>query len=416
MVERLTDNFIKSITPPASGNRVTYDSEVRGFGIRVTAKGAKSFVLNYRFDDPDEPGRRSSEYRYTIGNYGPHDWSLQAARKEASAWRRKIDRGESHPLAERNARKAAVKAIRQAETYAQAVEDYIKREQKGRRGNATADEIRRVLLKEGAAWSGRSMKTIKPAEISALLDGIRDDGRRYLANRMYAYLQTFFKWCQRADVGIVGVSPMIGLVRPWEGEESRDVSFTDDELARLWRAGDAIGGVGSPFLKLLILTGKRKSALASMRWEEIDDDGLWTPRGDRRRKKSNKRLHAIPLPGLAMRVLQPLRGNSDYGPVFPGRTHGSVICPGTALQNRVKQESGVEKFYWHAVRHTVETKLAELRILPHIRDIILDHAPARGAGAGYDHYSYGPEIREALEKWAKHIEGLVTSGDVALLR
>jgi hypothetical protein len=31
--------------------------------------------------------------------------------------------------------------------------------------------------------------------------------------------------------------------------------------------------------------------------------------------------------------------------------------------------------------------MAELRIPPHIRDLILDHAPARGSGAGYDHYT-----------------------------
>jgi hypothetical protein len=48
--------------------------------------------------------------------------------------------------------------------------------------------------------------------------------------------------------------------------------------------------------------------------------------------------------------------------------------------------------------------MAELSIPPHIRDLILDHAPARGSGAGYDHYTYRDEMREALEAWAGHIE------------
>jgi hypothetical protein len=60
--------------------------------------------------------------------------------------------------------------------------------------------------------------------------------------------------------------------------------------------------------------------------------------------------------------------------------------------------------------------MAELRIPPHIRDLILDHAPARGSGAGYDHYTYRDEMREALEAWARHIEALVAADGVKVLR
>jgi hypothetical protein len=43
VAERLTDRLVRSLTPPAKGNKVTYDSEVRGFGVRVTAAGAVAF-------------------------------------------------------------------------------------------------------------------------------------------------------------------------------------------------------------------------------------------------------------------------------------------------------------------------------------------------------------------------------------
>jgi hypothetical protein len=68
------------------------------------------------------------------------------------------------------------------------------------------------------------------------------------------------------------------------------------------------------------------------------------------------------------------------------------------------------------LRHTLETRLAELKVLPHIRDLVLDHAPHRGAGGGYDHHHYRDEMAEALEKWAKHIESVVLPKGVQALR
>ena len=42
---KLADSFIRRVPPPATGNKVWYDTDVSGFGIRVTARGAKAFVL-----------------------------------------------------------------------------------------------------------------------------------------------------------------------------------------------------------------------------------------------------------------------------------------------------------------------------------------------------------------------------------
>ena len=62
---KFDDRFVRDLAPPPTGNRVHYDrggkEPVRGFGVRVTAAGAKSFVLNYTI-----AGR---ERRLTIGGY-----------------------------------------------------------------------------------------------------------------------------------------------------------------------------------------------------------------------------------------------------------------------------------------------------------------------------------------------------------
>src|SRR5260370_10937387 len=60
---RLTDQVVRQLPPPLKGNRIAYDSDVPGFGLRVTAAGARSWILNYR--------RRADgvERRYTIGSW-----------------------------------------------------------------------------------------------------------------------------------------------------------------------------------------------------------------------------------------------------------------------------------------------------------------------------------------------------------
>src|SRR5215472_8175212 len=113
MAHRLTDRFIRSLPSPASGNRISYDATVRGFGVRATARGAKAFVLNYRAS-----GR---ERRITIGAFP--DWSLSAAREQAKLLKRQIDLGYD-PMARRHEARASPTVAQLASRY---LEEYAVR-------------------------------------------------------------------------------------------------------------------------------------------------------------------------------------------------------------------------------------------------------------------------------------------------
>jgi hypothetical protein len=68
---------------------------------------------------------------------------------------------------------------------------------------------------------------------------------------------------------------MLGIDKPSDNERRRERDWfkkrTGDEAIRaIWAAADKIGGVEGQYLKVLLLTGKRKTALAEMKWEEID--------------------------------------------------------------------------------------------------------------------------------------------------
>ena len=96
MSERLTDIIARKTLPPSRGQILLWDAEVRGFALRITPGGAKSFVVDYR--------AQGRERRLTIGAYP--DWSVQAARQCAKELRREIDAG-GDPMGERHEGRAA---------------------------------------------------------------------------------------------------------------------------------------------------------------------------------------------------------------------------------------------------------------------------------------------------------------------
>ena len=91
MAQRLTQTIVRTLDPPARGNRILYDTELKGFGCRVTAAGARAFILNYRT-------RSGRERRFTIGKHPV--WTVTAAREEAARLLRRIDDGDD-PLGNR---------------------------------------------------------------------------------------------------------------------------------------------------------------------------------------------------------------------------------------------------------------------------------------------------------------------------
>src|SRR5579871_1063503 len=100
---KLNEDVVKTLPSPAAGNRVTYFAGAKiqgspapsGFGVRVTATGAKSFVLNYRIG--------AKERRYTIGSWP--DWSALQAVRAARTLRQRVDRGEDPQSDKENTRR-----------------------------------------------------------------------------------------------------------------------------------------------------------------------------------------------------------------------------------------------------------------------------------------------------------------------
>src|SRR5262245_40244941 len=162
---KLNEDVVKSLPVPETGNRVHYFADAvlqgakapRGFGVRVTAAGVRSFIMNYRVG--------AVERRYTIGQYP--DWSVLRAVREARELRQRIDRGED-PLAGRRKQEVASE-----NTFKAIAEEYLRRDGAALR---TSEWRQRVLERLGYAKLGaKTIEDIKRTDVIRLLDDVADN-------------------------------------------------------------------------------------------------------------------------------------------------------------------------------------------------------------------------------------------------
>lgn len=395
---KLTDALIRSLTAPARGNRVTYErgaGAVRGFGVRVTAAGAKSFVLNYTVT-----GR---ERRFTIGAYP--GWSVAAARDEARRLRQAIDRGED-PLGERI-------AIREAPTFDELCDRYIA-EYAVRKRTARGDEsaIRRVLRPK---LGSRKVASITFADIDALHRKATVENGPYAANRLLALLSKMFalavRWGMRPD------NPAKGVSR--NPEERRYRYLSGDELRRLTEAlAVHPNRLAANAVRLLLLTGARRGEVLGATWDQFDlAAGVWTKPSSHTKQK---REHRVPLSAPAQQLLAEMKAEAELRAekmkreisryVFPARVGDGPMVEIKTAWAALCKAAGLSGVRIHDLRHTYASLLASAGLSLPIIGALLGHTQP-GTTARYAHLFDDP-LRAATERVAAIVAGDRAGADV----
>ena len=212
---RLNETTINRLQPPDKGNRVHYDSEVPGFGLRVTKAGARAFVLNYHVD--------GCERRMTLGSWP--SWSATAARLRARELRKQIDQG-LDPL-------SAKKERREARTFTELAEQYLEgHAAKKRSGNRDEEYLRRDVL---PFWGRRKAQDIARCDVIELIERKAQNGP-IAANRLRADVHKLFNWAISKDK--IGANPCVKTERPGV-EKGRDRVLSEAEIAHLWSGLDS---------------------------------------------------------------------------------------------------------------------------------------------------------------------------------
>lgn len=328
----LTDALVKSSEAGGRANRIIYDRRVRGFGLRVTKRGHKSFILNYVV-----AGR---ERRLTIGSYPT--WAVAAARDEAARLHRMVDTG-TDPLAERQAARAA-KTVE--ELWLRYRDEITSRKSPSTRRNEIAMWDRHILPSLG--------KRRLPGLTTSDFDRLHADvsvtapiqANRVIAGVRHA-LNKAVRW------GLIDRNPAAGVAQ--NKENGRQRYLNKDELARFVAAVASRGDRPSALaLKFILLTGCRRGEALGATWDQFDlNEGTWTKPGSQTKQR---RLHRVPLSKAARETLQ--RAAMDGARyVFPGR-NGRPLVELKKMFQAVCKDANISNFRIHDLRHTYASYVA----------------------------------------------------------
>jgi integrase len=376
-------------------------SDGRGLFLVIQPKptGAKSWCLRYRRKSDGRPRKLTFDGELTL-----HD-----ARAKAAEALRQVKAGGDPAADKQHDREARRKAAaeRAADTVdnllAQFIELHAKR--KTRTWRHTELSFSKHVL---PGWSGRSVHDIKKRDIIALIEGVAVD-RPIQANRLRALVHKFFAWCVERDV--LSVSPCAG-VKPPAPERQRDRVLSDKEIISFWNvtANDPAG----PMLRTLLLTGQRRGEVSGMRRSEIDETAhTWTlPAG----RTKNRRAHIVPLSSQVWSIVEamPRIHGSDF--VFAAMSdrqgHGRIK---KRLDGRM---SAAEHWRVHDLRRTVATGLQRLGVRLEVTEAVLNHTSGSRAGivGVYQRHDWADEKRDALQRWADHIDTLVIGKPAKVVR
>jgi integrase len=406
---KLTSSNVRVLRVPRNRTEaVFFDDEVKGFGLRVKASGARSYVMCWKI--------AGEHRRITIGSITDIDFGK--AKNRAKDIKAAVRLGDD-PAAEIKTAK-----LNAAQTFEGTAAQFLDTLRERYRPRAFK-EIERHLTKHARDLNKKPVAKITRHDIAAIIEAVTENSGAVTANRTRTSLSTFYSWAIQR--GHAELNPVIGTEK--NKEQSRDRVLTPSELRLIWKASgdDQYGAI----VKLLALTGQRESEIGNLSRSEIHEGLIILP-GERTK---NGRPHVVPLSPNALQIIgaQEQVGNRDL--IF-GRGEGGFSGWSKSkerLDERITEANGGKAIpHWtlHDLRRSFATyvggglpahqfeklsarekELARgLGILPHVIEAILNHVSGHKAGVAqvYNRSTYEKEKRTALDHWATHLELIVS--------
>jgi len=372
--------------PQGKRDAILFDTTCPGFGVRKFESGRMSFFLKYSVD--------GKKRKVSLGPALPDTAVIESARTKACIIQARAQLGEDE-IAKREARRSTVKR-----TLGQLIERFLEAKREDMSETYYRDNCR-YLREYWAPLHDQAVQMIKRVDAVNVLDEIADKHGKATADRARSALSSFFGWALDR-VPDLEANPLVAVKNRATGR--RDRTLNDAELRKVWRAAANTGDHGI-IVRLLILTGQRKSEIADLKWSEIKDGQINLP-GDRTK---NRRPHIVPLSTEAGAIIKavPIWSDSDY--VFGEGQRGfqGWSKAKRALDAKLRK---IEPWRLHDLRRSVVTGMNEHGIAPpHIIEAVVNHISGhRGGIAGiYNVASYLDARDLALQAWGVHVAKLV---------
>jgi integrase len=373
-------------------DRITWDDKLTGFGLRER-NGRRTWIIQYRVG----PRQR----RLKIGSV--EKLSEAQARNAARKTLAKVELGEDPAAEKARAREEGKFTLRAVAT------DYLAARKADVR-SGTYREMERHINRDWKPLHAHPLNTIERRDVAIEVGKIARRSGATTAARARSTLSALYTWAM--GEGIAEQNPVVGTNKPMEppprdrvldglikeGDEAKLKRLP--ELRAVWHAAadDAYGRI----VRLLILTACRREEIGGLLWSEVDLERRMIHLPGERCK--NGQAHDVWLSDLAWSLLPERRG--EY--VFGGRAGFAAWARGkTALDKRLGDS--VAPFRVHDLRRTVATRLADLGVMPHVIECILNHQSGHKAGVAgiYNKSRYDKEVRGALMLWSDHVRAVV---------
>jgi integrase len=392
---KLTQTLVEKTPPPARGRTTIWDTALPRFAFRITCKGHRSYLVQYR-------NRNGIERGVTLSAA----LSVDEARKQARIVLGEVAKG-NDPSAEKKKEKES------ARNSVKSIADlYFKLEGKRMRTLQYRIAIfeRYIFPKFGA----RPIHSIRRNEIVRMLDEIEAERGPFASEHALTALRAFCNWYAIRDETFS--SPFVrGMSRLTKDHlKGRDRVLSDEEIRAVWRAAEEtslsnntkLANAYGYLLRFILLTGSRRNEASDMTREELSADGsLWTV--PKERYKTGV-AHEVPLSRMAQELLKsvPVIGSAGYVFTHNGKQPISGFTEmKKALDKRIVPP--IARYTHHDLRRTARTLMARAGVPFDIAERCIGHTQPELIRI-YDQHPYIEEKRAAFEKLAALIGQIIS--------
>lgn len=454
---KLTAAAVEQMKPGKVRREVPDDLSV-GLRLILQPSGARSWAMRFR-----RPNGKTAKLTLGVVNFGKPatgepvlggPLTLSEARAMAAEINRQRAAGRdvaAASVAEKEQRRAEARG--RGDGFADVAREFIEKHKVRKTGQRPRNwrEVARLLglkyvdeksepeiIKGGLVnrWREKPIGQITGHDVHAVVqEAIKDGVPGMTANNSEASdnrgrhlssaLGALFKWAIRHRRATMALNPMAGVYRP-APPPPRNRVLSHHEIKLLWRALDD-PSVGYPYpqiTRLLLLTGCRLNEIARLEPGELDAERTRIDLPGKRTK--NGLPHIVPLAPFARDIVNEAKPALGSPFVFTagrkattGWSHAKTVID--AVITKLNDGEAIPEWRFHDLRRTAATGMAEdLKVPPHIVEAALNHISGAKAGVAgtYNRALHLDERKAALERWAVHIDGIVSgkAGKVVPMR
>ncbi len=372
---RLTKSAIDKLEPIQGKDQSFFrDDSLKGFALRITASGVKSFIVETRINGKVK--------RITLGKYG--NITAEEARKQAKSLLGSVAKGDD-PIAEKKTQQV------NAMTLKHVFNDYLKthKDLKPR----TLTDYHCVLHEVVSDWLDKPITKITREMIAKRHAQHGKTNSKARANNCMRVLRAIFNFAMyQYQTGeghpIIVVNPVkyLSHTRGWFRVDRKQTLIKPHQLADWYNAIARLLEEDSyrnallwhDYFLLLLFTGMRKTEAASLRWEDIDLKDKTITLQDTK----NHEVHTLPMSDFVYELLERRSQHKTSQYIFPAESKTGYIYEPKKAVLKIVELSGVP-FTLHDLRRTFATIAESLDLPAYALKRLLNHKMNNDVTAGY---------------------------------